>query len=352
MLEKESVYKNTGLCARCKVCREVCESPVPKTVMPVCPSGMTYKFDSYYGSGRVTIARKYMEGVFEYNDSLAKLVYSCTLCGACHVQCPIMGFDPVEVTRYLREEAVGKGFADKFYSLPEGQRLKYESQADSDVGLLVGCTNSGDEALVKNVADLLTAAGIKFKTVSFSTGGFLKRKGDEDAFAKVREQTTADLNAAGIKKLIVYSPLAYSTLLSHYELGGLEVVFYLDCLTDIPFKALPAAKKAAYHDPSYLGRFTNYHDAPRQVLGKIGNMELVEFKRTKENTLCSSALPDCDEKIVAEVSSQRLAEAADLGVEMIVTSCWNCKNTLNKQAEAENSPILAVEMAELLVGLL
>jgi heterodisulfide reductase subunit D len=321
-------------------------------MMPVCPAGITYKFDSYYGTGRVTVARKYMEGVIDYNESLAKLVYSCTLCGACHVQCPINGFDPTEVTRYLREEAAAKGFASKYYSVPEEKPISYEIRADSDIGLLAGCTNNGDETLVKNVAKLLKAAGVKFKTVSPAVGAYSVRKGDKEDFDRIKAGTTESLKSAGIKELIVYSPLDYKTLLLDYEQDSIKISFYTDYLVNLTFKALPSVKKVAYHDPAHLGRFTNYRDVPRQLLKKIENLKLTEFKRAGANTLCSSSLPDCDEKIVATVSSLRLAEAADIGAEMIITSCFNCKRTLEKQAKLENLPISVKETAEFLTELL
>ena len=352
MLDKNTVYKRTGSCARCKSCRVVCELPLPKTMMPICPSGMAYKFDSYFGMGRVTIGRKYIEEAFEYNDSLADLVFNCTLCGACEVQCPIIGYDPVEITMFLREEAHRKGFKNKYL-----QDNVSSSNAAPEIGADEGCGVAllippCDDGQAEKVGSLLSAAGVKFQSFSKTAGCLLKRNGDEEGFEKAKSDFIAALNAAGIKELIIYDTLAYKTILLDYKLEEVDVKFYLDYLEALPLKALAQEKKAAYHDPAYLGRYTMYSDMPRKILDGVGNLTQIEFKRTKKNTLSSTSYPDCDEKVVAVTASARLAEAADIGASMIITPCIYEYRALVKQAGVDNSSIEIKEMAELLNSLL
>jgi hypothetical protein len=81
-LNKEKVLKNLGLCARCRQCRMVCEVPIATTMLPICPTGEYFKFDTYFGSGRVTLAKKMLLGKLDYDDSVLQAVYSFNLCGS------------------------------------------------------------------------------------------------------------------------------------------------------------------------------------------------------------------------------------------------------------------------------
>ena len=44
--------------------------------------------------------------------------------------------------------------------------------------------------------------------------------------------------------------------------------------------------KAVYHDPCRLGRRLGVFDEPREVLASIPGLELLEFERSRKNSLC------------------------------------------------------------------
>ena len=87
------------------------------------------------------------------------------------------------------------------------------------------------------------------------------------------------------------------------------------------------AKKVAFHDPCYLGRHNGIFDQPRDVLQKLPGLELVELPDSRENSFCCGGgggriwmHTDKEERF----GDIRLAQAQDVGADVLVTSCPYC----------------------------
>jgi L-lactate utilization protein LutB len=75
-----------------------------------CPSATRYLFDSYGAYGKMRIGLAMLEGRLEYSDELLKILYACTLCGACDVGCKRNLDLEIELTlEALRIKAVKDG---------------------------------------------------------------------------------------------------------------------------------------------------------------------------------------------------------------------------------------------------
>jgi Fe-S oxidoreductase len=87
------------------------------------------------------------------------------------------------------------------------------------------------------------------------------------------------------------------------------------------------AKKVTYHDPCYLGRHNGVFDEPRQVLSKVPGLELIEMAASRMESLCCGGGGG---RIWAETpkeerfSDLRVAQAKDVGAEILATSCPYC----------------------------
>ena len=53
----------------------------------ICPIHQRYGFDAYSGQGLLSIAKEILTGKLQYGDGLEELLYTCTCCGACDVNC-------------------------------------------------------------------------------------------------------------------------------------------------------------------------------------------------------------------------------------------------------------------------
>lgn len=345
-LDKDSVLRHTGLCGRCRQCRAVCERPLARTLLPICPIGESRKFEAYFASGRITTAAKYLKGEIGLEPSLVKLAYSCALCGGCQPQCPIMNLDTMETTRFLRQEAVDKGLADAFYSMPDTTPLPFETAmaGDTDTGLFIGCQAQSDVKYAETVAALLKSAGVRFQPVTgLCCGAYLKRKGDVDGFERQTAENRKALARQGIHRLLAIDPLCCETLRGEYD--GVEVLHFSEALPQtLPFTT-DKPRKVAYHDPCRLGRGCGVYDVPRDILRAAG-AELVEFKRARENSLCCGGRPDFDKEAGLEASAARMREAAEVQAECVVTACSSCVKQLRLGACAAGVDIPVFDLAE------
>ncbi|NVM53318.1 MAG: hypothetical protein HWN66_06405 [Candidatus Helarchaeota archaeon] len=59
-------------CVRCNTCKYVINEYYDS-----CPSGKKFQFESYYGSGKVWIARAMLEGKLKFSDSVVRKIFAC-----------------------------------------------------------------------------------------------------------------------------------------------------------------------------------------------------------------------------------------------------------------------------------
>jgi Fe-S oxidoreductase len=86
-------------------------------------------------------------------------------------------------------------------------------------------------------------------------------------------------------------------------------------------------KKVTFHDPCYLGRHNGIYEQPRDLLKQLPSLELVEMPDSREDSLCCGGGGG---RIWAETpkeerfSDLRVAQAKEVGAEVLATSCPYC----------------------------
>ena len=168
--------------------------------------------------------------------------------------------------------------------------------------------------------------------------------GNRELAEKLIMKNVEALKNAGAKKVITSCAGCYHALKSEYpEIVGelpFEVVHSAEVIAGLVKDGKIAlsesvAKKVTYHDPCHLGRHEGIYDAPREVLGAINGVELVEMPRNKANAWCcgggsivSTAFPE----LSGDIAADRASEAAATGAELIVSACPSCEGNLTPDA--------------------
>jgi Fe-S oxidoreductase len=113
----------------------------------------------------------------------------------------------------------------------------------------------------------------------------------------------------------------------------------------------PVKMKAAYHDPCRLGRRSGIFDEPREVLGAIPGLELVEFERARKNALCcggGGSVFFWEPEFARWVTNERLFEAEHVGAEAIITACPICVRMFEDAIAEKKSDMKVYDLAEIL----
>ncbi len=290
-------------------------------------------------------------------------IWRCTTCGTCPSQCP-RGVDQIEVGVAVRRLATAyEVFPESVQAVPtvsssllaEGnplgdEREKRDAWAKGltvkryaegmEFLYFVGCYNSYDPRMKKvavATAKLLDKAGVEFGILGSKEsccGESIRKTGDEEAFKKLARRNIREFIDHGVKKIVVSSPHCYHTFVNEYPefMVHFEVVHVAELFLKLVEEGKleiseEIKKKVTYHDPCYLGRHNGIYDQPRDLLNKIGGLELTEMADFRENSLCCGGGGGriwMETPKEERFSNIRVAQATSVGAEVLVTSCPYC----------------------------
>ncbi len=146
----------------------------------------------------------------------------------------------------------------------------------------------------------------------------------------------AKLDAAGVKKVIVYNPESLSVLKSQSTSDAEFVSITRFCADLLKSKKIKTKKvklgKVTYQDPCHLGRYSKEYAAPREIMKKLG-VDLIEMWRSGNNSLCCGAgggvnvnRPD----LAKQYAANRWLEAKATGAQTLLTACPFCNANLRQ----------------------
>ncbi len=340
----------------------------------VCPWNRVRKF---------SMRRIVREATFGMTDIESDDIWLCSTCGSCPQQCPrdVRQIESGVALRRIATEygvfpTTAKPIRGVSASLTgEGNPLneKREDRAKWAEGLSVkpfneemeilyfsGCYLSYDPRLKKvaaATAAILNKAGVDYGilgTKENCCGESIRKAGDEELFRRLAKENIKTFIDSGVKKVLVSSPHCYHTFKNEYPefMVHFEVVHmaqYLAELIDAGRLALKKAydKKVTYHDPCYLGRHNGVYEEPRQVLKKVPGLALNEMPEARDNSLCCGGGGG---RIWMETmkgerfSDIRIAQAVDVGAEVLATSCPYCITHFEEsRLSLEDSESLAIK---------
>lgn len=297
-------------------------------------------------------------------------LWDCTTCATCTLRCP-RGLKPSEVIVGLRGELIEGGNVPKTvidalegtfkHGNPWGRARQKRSEWKGDLAVKVipeegkadllyyiGCESCYDprlQRIPRILCRVLQEAGVDFGilgTKESCCGNEIRRMGEAGLFEELREENKKNFQATGAATIITTSPHCYNTIANEYDLDGVTVMHYTQLVAELikegklSFKH-EVKKKVVYHDPCFLGKQNNLYDPPREILRAIPGLELMEFERSRERSLCCEGgggrmwVEGTGEG--ERNSETRVKDAHAMGAEVIATACPFCVLTLEDGAK-------------------
>jgi Fe-S oxidoreductase len=291
-------------------------------------------------------------------------IWNCTTCFACQEVCPVAAepmLKAVEMRRNLvLEQAVIPETAEGALRSIEDRGHPWRGtlltrtawmdglgiqtlaeNADVEVLYWVGCSEALEDRSLKvaqATGRLLKLAGVKFGVLGDEEsccGDPARRLGNEYLYQMQSQKNIETLNNYKVKKIVTGCPHCYNTLKNEYpQFGGnFEVVhhseFLLQLLKEGKLKITKGPRSTVtYHDPCYLGRYNSIFDTPRQILGYIPDIELVEMERNRERSFCCGAGGGHmwleEQKVGERINVMRTDQALKTRAGMVATACPYC----------------------------
>lgn len=332
----------------CPKCRTCCYTNEPD-YLPLCPSYHYYKSIVYSGAGKNKIAGNLHDENIKISPDLADAVYKCTLCLACDEQC-VMSCKPVRTGINIRQELVDKNFEIKneikenilkYYNpYAEKENRFYQEKSNSEFLIFLGCEiNYKQKSIIESLIKILNLLDISYSFLQDERccGFPLYQLGyakDAEGLANYNFKILKKKN----KKVLFLCPNCYYNFkfLYKFDMEMTSVTEFLEkYLDNLKFKE-KSLEKITYHDPCYLGRGCKIYSAPRNILNKIPDIQLVEMNRTKNLSLCCGAgggvnfiYPD----FAKWSAKERINEAKNTGAETLITSCPLCKSNMEDASD-------------------
>jgi len=350
----ENFVFDMSRCVKCKGCTWVDHIYMPGVKYSTrCPSATRYLFDSYGAYGKMRIGLALVEGRLDYSEELLKILYACTLCGACDVGCKRNLDLEIELTlEALRIKAVKDGqgplpehkkTAQKitknhnFLGSPHENRKKWltkeiKPSPKADVLYFVGCSASySHPEIAQATAKILNASGTPFMLLpdEWCCGNMLYSVGMIDEARELAQRNIEAVKKTGAKTLLTSCAEGYRMWKVDYPKIlnmstndlGFRVVHVTECVAELIQKgALKLARRLdlrlTYHDPCSLSRLSEpwvpwkgerglwgvvnpplqrrrgtngVYQQPRDILNSIPGVKLVEMPRMRENAFCCGA---------------------------------------------------------------
>jgi Fe-S oxidoreductase len=331
-------------------------------------------------------------------------VWDCVTCGACVEACPVLiehvdkivglrrnlvledARFPAELNGAFRNmEGVGNPWGqppasrlDWTKGLPFEVPIVADVAAEGKLGELdvlywVGCAAAFDERnrkVARAFATCLDAAGLNFAVLGQEescTGDPARRMGNDYVYQMLASSNVETLNRyrMGEKTIVTACPHCFNSIGNEYaQLGGnFRVIhhsaFLKELLADgrlqvIDDDATPR-RSVTLHDSCYMARYNDVVAEPRDVLGSVPGLELVEMEKNGKNTFCCGAGGGrmwMEETRGTRINASRTDQALATGASTVATECPFCMTMLKDGLEAADGnaggEVRAIDIAELL----
>ncbi len=373
-------YWDKSICTKCSLCYASCPASIDTQFLGPSSLITNYRF----------LVDTRDEGLSERLKDASETIWLCTSCDSCTLNCP----KEIDCARALDDERsliVEDGMlvprtakdvlnsAFKYHNpvrMPPSKRTEWSKGLEikelpavekADILYFVGCLPSFDDRnqeIARSMAHIFRKMNEDFATLGndeWCCGDHILRLGEKGLFEELAEHNISLLKKYDFNRVVTLSPHCYYVFKNEkpYADAKINVQHYTQFLAEAvengrlrPTRTVK--KRAAYHDPCFLGKRSEVYDEPRKVLKSIPGLELVEMRRRRENSFCcgGGAGRVWTEEATPENRPcvNRVKEALDLKVDVIATACPFCVTTLEdavKVLDVEDK-IVVRDISELL----
>jgi heterodisulfide reductase subunit D len=342
---------NAVLCYECGKCSGIC--PVAR-------------FDASFSPRSLLVRLVQGEGEKLTDDSA---VWSCLTCGLCDTRCPVSidyGLLTKAMRAVVRREG-GEGTCTHGGAVQSLMRIMTAETLEQDrlgwvdatlktrrkgkTAYFVGCapyfdalfSETGARSLdgARAAIRLLNEAGIEPVLLPNERccGHDLVWSGDVEGFKALAEKNIAMLTEAGVERVVFSCPEGYATFRNEYPEHFGELPFEAVHVTEVIAAAVAEGAvtfaegpevTVTYQDPCRLGRRMGIYDAPREIVGAMPGVTLVEMPRSRARSICCGVgnWMNCT-AFTKMLQTGRLREAAATGASVMVTACPKCEIHFN-----------------------
>jgi Fe-S oxidoreductase len=253
-------------------------------------------------------------------------------------------------------------WTDNLEQQPEGLVL----EEGAEMAYFVGCVSAMfpmSYGIPQGFAAVLQRAGVRFTTLGTQEHccGFpLFMAGQLEQAKTLVSHNVEQMRALGVPRVVTTCPSCYQMWHHLYpeiigEPLGFEVVHAVEVLQNLlAGEQLDLVEPrrtgvVTYHDPCDLGRKGGIFEAPREVLRRVPGYTFVEMQQSREHALCCGGggnLETFDPDLVQEVSAQRIAQAVEVGANVLVSACPQCVRTLSRAARAEKARVRVMDIVQ------
>ncbi len=377
-------------CADCGRCSDNC--PANTVGRPLSPRFISikardYAYRHYPMIGRSGNGKPLIGNIYSEDE-----IWSCTTCGACEEECPLL-VEYIDKIVDLRRGMVDQGNVPQSLQKPlkalesrgnpygkmekkkadwanakEFQRVCHvknlgKNDAAETLYFVDSITSYDDrmQSIGRATAKILDHLGENFGILGAAekdSGHEVRRFGEELLFAALRDHNVDAIKASGVKRIVTADPHAFNALKHDYkDIPPVEHISQVVAREvkagKIKFNTVENRSNVyTYHDPCYLGRHNQVYDDPRDVLDAIPGLKRVEMTRSRDRSFCCGGgglMLFYEPKEEQRMGVKRVQMAVEAGANVIVTACPFCMVNMEdaiKVAGLEGK-MTAIDLAEL-----
>jgi len=377
-------------CADCGRCSDNC--PANAVGRPLSPrfigiKARDYAFQHYPMFGKASNGKALIGNIYSEDE-----IWSCTTCGACEEECPLL-VEYIDKIVDLRRGMVDDGNVPQSLQKPlkalesrgnpygkmEKKRADWANAKEFQQVCRVKTLGKNNAAETLYFVDSITSYDDRMQSIGRATAKILdhvgknfgilgaaeqdsghevRRFGEELLFAALRNHNVDAIKASGVKRIVTADPHAFNALKHDYKdsppVEHISQVIAREVKAGtIKFNAVENGNNVyTYHDPCYLGRHNQVYDDPRDVLDAIPGLKRVEMTRSRDRSFCCGGgglMLFYEPKEEQRMGVKRVQMAVEAGANVIVTACPFCMVNMEdaiKVAGLEGK-MTAIDLAEL-----
>jgi heterodisulfide reductase subunit D len=374
-------------CTRCGECTRYCPVYSQRTEEGINPRGKIQAMKKFlraqYGLWARLFGPKRLDE--ESLKKFSEMVYRCTLCGECALECPV-AIDSKNLWIAMREVLVemeqaprgtetlknnvltqynitgqdNQGRVDWLEGLGDLPEHKYQKERAAVV-YYVGCVSSYypmAHKIPQTFIKILDRAGVDFTLLGgaeWCCGFPLIGAGLKKEIKGLIRHNIEGVKAKGAQSVVFSCPSCYHTWHEEYKVDVDlfdSTRFLMELIRQGKIRFRQEKIKVTYHDPCDLGRSSGIYDPPREILRALPGVEFVELADHREHCKCCGGggnLEMVDPELSATLAKEKIKQIQATGADFVVTACQQCLRTIMTTARKMKLPVKALYITELVL---